>query len=808
MLIKKIFLIISLIFYNVICSFAQDSQSLPAGNEGYNVETKFKLKENLMNKFWQDRDANDWKQELKYWKFGYLPEDDNSTPIAFIEENSLARKENNYFRIFNGAKVSILNPLACGIQANLSFFVDLRRKNAKLSIGLNGAFIKDVILPSSNNSTIHYSRINIDNIDLQPGKNELIFYDSQDCFHKKVSPRDLFINIRDDFRSEVISTKPASKIVSKNQYSQAVDEGSLNILISQPESQDEELVILSRDLDINLEEYPYLALDYKLDNMPARVGVFLGVGFNDDSIIDAYINLLGNEEANLLELAVAKWLHRGEYKGAPKFYLKKIIIVFWDRGGTQLRSLDKNKYFSLKLNNLLSYSKKSRIIPVASYPVGDIKIAKTNCIDYYSFLKSNSTDDQILETRVFHHKLKFKDPEENIFSYREYGKQNNLLLGNYFDKLHDHIVGREEYVDLNLPVNFRKGDQYKNLYFSFWYSPQNSLLEDLDVILDFGNNKVSVQGLSITKDQTLSSILEMRDGFCKIEVSLGRFGQADLTKLKNIIFRYRRNANFSGSGWKVFKMKGPIKFYLKYPAVINGNNLNQELLEHAEAADFAMLNIDGKDIKRFKSANDYPGIHKNQIVNLGHLRLGKGEHELNFSDNDLFYNEWVRFSPASLNRLRKTKGDYPAIYFKKVNQTKYLVRVIGAKSKFWLTFQQLFHPLWRIYLADDSEKQSFELIEEYKEMNANECKPALRNDSFELKYLFKPPVLADHLNVNLYANAWFINPQRFGGGEDFVLVVYFWPQAFCNLGVIISFTTLIMLLSYFLFKFLRFKHGK
>jgi len=808
MFIKNIILITGFIFCNVICSFAQDSQILPAGNKNLKIEAKFKFKENLINKFWQDRDDTDWEQELKYWKFGYLPKDDNSTPIVFVEENSLVKKENNYFRIFNGAKISIINPLVCDVQANLSFFVDSKRKNAKLFIGLNGVFIKDIILPSANNSTAQYLRVNLDNLDLHPGKNEIIFYDSLDCFHKAVFPRDLMVNIRDGFRSEIVSRKLVLEESFKNEYSQAIDDGSLNVLISRSESQDHELVLLSRDLDINIEEYPYLALDYKLGNMPAQAGVFLGVDFDEDSIIDVYLNLLGNEEANFLELAMNKWLYDGERQKVPKFYLKKIIIVFWDKDYVQLSNSDKNRYFSLKLDNFSSYSKKSIIVPFASYPVGDIKMAGTNCANYRVFLEPEDRNGQVLEARVFHTKLNFKESEVNSFSGNEFDKKNYLLSGNYSVESRDNESGRNEYMELNLPVNFSNEDKLGNLYFSFWYFPRNSFLEDLDIILDIDNTRVSVYKLGAIKDQTLFSVLEMRDGFYKIEVRLGRFGQVDLAKLKNIIFRYKRNLNFRGPGWKAFQMKDLIKFYFKYPVTMDYNSLQHGLLEKFAADDLVMLAIDGINIKCMSGTNNYPDIRQNQIIDLGHLRLGKGEHELKFFDNDLFFTEWARLSPGPLNGLGETKQDHPVIYFKKLNQAKYLVKITGAKSKFWLTFQQLFHPLWRVYLADDAEKGSFELIKEYKDLNANECRPVLKNDLFEFKYLYKLSLRADHLNANLYANTWFIDPQGAGLGENFVLVVYFWPQAFFNLGAVISLLTLVVLLLYFLFKFLRLKHVK
>jgi len=43
-----------------------------------------------------------------------------------------------------------------------------------------------------------------------------------------------------------------------------------------------------------------------------------------------------------------------------------------------------------------------------------------------------------------------------------------------------------------------------------------------------------------------------------------------------------------------------------------------------------------------------------------------------------------------------------------------------------------------------------------------------------------------HQIVNGFANGWYIEPKKVGLGEDFTLILYFYPQSLFYLGLLIA----------------------
>ncbi len=115
----------------------------------------------------------------------------------------------------------------------------------------------------------------------------------------------------------------------------------------------------------------------------------------------------------------------------------------------------------------------------------------------------------------------------------------------------------------------------------------------------------------------------------------------------------------------------------------------------------------------------------------------------------------------------------PEIEFKKINPTKYQVRVHGADAPYILVFSESFHTDWNAYL----ETEPLEFSE-------------LKHDTFtpmDISYMFKKPIDDNkHFLVNGYANAWYIDPNELGTGENFTITLYFKPQSYFYIGLIIS----------------------
>jgi hypothetical protein len=143
--------------------------------------------------------------------------------------------------------------------------------------------------------------------------------------------------------------------------------------------------------------------------------------------------------------------------------------------------------------------------------------------------------------------------------------------------------------------------------------------------------------------------------------------------------------------------------------------------------------------------------------------------------------------------------------FNKINITQYEISIKNIQNKSDLSFLEGFNKNYKLYL--------------------NKYYDVERNDDTKFKYftqndiniLFKKPLFEDsHKLVYDYANQWTIDPEYIkanfdksmykenpDGSIDLELTLYFKPQSYFYLGIIISGTTLILCLSYLGYTFYR-----
>ena len=165
------------------------------------------------------------------------------------------------------------------------------------------------------------------------------------------------------------------------------------------------------------------------------------------------------------------------------------------------------------------------------------------------------------------------------------------------------------------------------------------------------------------------------------------------------------------------------------------------------------------------------------------------------------------------------------IYYKFYNNTKIDIYIENIESKKDLFFLQNFHSYWNLYLKDSRDIGNENICNEYEYHEDDIFKCASENKLFfkDISYLYKKPIFDDtHKLVNQYANQWTIDPeyikQNFSkdyykenpdGSIDIELTLYFKPQSYFYLGLIISGTTLIGCLGYLGYDFIkRRKRGK
>ena len=155
---------------------------------------------------------------------------------------------------------------------------------------------------------------------------------------------------------------------------------------------------------------------------------------------------------------------------------------------------------------------------------------------------------------------------------------------------------------------------------------------------------------------------------------------------------------------------------------------------------------------------------------------------------------------TNLDRLSLAKT-LPTVIFRKINPTRYEVKVENATGPFFLVFLESYHPKWKAYVEMrnrnwKTETRHWEIIAEYPKINVKEAKHEMRFTPKDVAYLFKKPLPEKyHLLVNGYANAWFIDPNEIGK-QNFTITLYFWPQSLFYLGLFISGVTLLGCLGY------------
>jgi hypothetical protein len=172
------------------------------------------------------------------------------------------------------------------------------------------------------------------------------------------------------------------------------------------------------------------------------------------------------------------------------------------------------------------------------------------------------------------------------------------------------------------------------------------------------------------------------------------------------------------------------------------------------------------------------------------------------------------------------------ILFSKVNPTKYIVRINNLKGKTYLNFLYTFDQNWGIYprkfsqssdcmvIQESSITDKNDIIDNYGENNTTSKECAAQEKFYqgdELKYLWSEDAFAEsHTLLNKLFNKWTIDPgyikQNFSkeyykenpdGSIDVEMVLYFKPQSYFYLGLIVSGTTLLGCLGYLGYDFTK-----
>lgn len=139
-------------------------------------------------------------------------------------------------------------------------------------------------------------------------------------------------------------------------------------------------------------------------------------------------------------------------------------------------------------------------------------------------------------------------------------------------------------------------------------------------------------------------------------------------------------------------------------------------------------------------------------------------------------------------KSRKENFSPPTLNIRKINPVKYVVSVKGATNPYVLNFNESFDGGWKVFIVKSSEIDSKNYASEYFEGQIKEEEP--NNQFFDnslLTIIFNSPLNEkNHFKTNGYSNAWYI--EKTG---DYNLIVFFEPQKYFYLGIIISGITII-----------------
>lgn len=202
-----------------------------------------------------------------------------------------------------------------------------------------------------------------------------------------------------------------------------------------------------------------------------------------------------------------------------------------------------------------------------------------------------------------------------------------------------------------------------------------------------------------------------------------------------------------------------------------------------------------------------------------------------------------------LDNLAEVPANRPNLEYRKINPTKYRVRIHKAKTVFPLIFNETFNKYWKIYPAayQISDKQKILMqLEKYLMIKHNDNFQAtkdevqtgienniitslgddrgvghnspifiskemfgtIQNDNLKVgslfETIFQKPIFSDsHLVANGYANSWLINPdyicgqpdicqKNSNGSYDFEIIVEFLPQRIFWFGLFITLVTVLV----------------
>jgi len=426
------------------------------------------------------------------------------------------------------------------------------------------------------------------------------------------------------------------------------------------------------------------------------------------------------------------------------------------------------------LRKIESYILREVIFLIQNIPENDELRQKSNpSLEKISFYSKRSL---ILEKNTFHKKDLFFEDEEINSQVTEKKDDITIKPGGF--------LGTKVYISLvdkdvkNFPL------------FSFEYTLTNPEVQKIDLAIvvkgDFSDKTIILSPEKYTRDP----------GY--IELDIPKL-ISNINDLKFLIVSFRYPVDY-GFNLGISKLKLFTKF--AYPLL--SKDQKERFLSLVKNINFPLIEIDGSMFY----LDDFNEPKKHELFEVNKLskkiELSKGEHTFKKFENQTFDVDSVAFKCFSKNK-ENIISNGAKISLKRINPTKYLVKIRGATEPFWLVFGERFHQQWRLYSYQNNASNLSEtamISQRYSNsLHSEEIKQFLKFVFQDIAYLFRKQISAPHYKVNGYANGWYLEPISLGEKKDFNLVIYFSPQSYFYIGFIISIVALVVSLVYLLMRF-------
>jgi len=282
-------------------------------------------------------------------------------------------------------------------------------------------------------------------------------------------------------------------------------------------------------------------------------------------------------------------------------------------------------------------------------------------------------------------------------------------------------------------------------------------------------------------------------------------------------------------------------FHSYIPALNTFSNLRSISIPYPYQAD--VKSLDGLSFfeniyKNNLSKSDFDEELKNKnikyIYYYKNLEFKSGEKNIDswYKKIDLgkYFNENEKVFENNELIIYQNKDVFPFVdsnnvVFKRINPTKYQIFIKNVRDIQGMSFLESFNKDWKLYLDQNPTDSWCKQLQEYHN-GGNKVVECEHEQKFfegeEISYLYKKPVFDDtHTMVNDHANQWTIDPeyikQHFSkdyykenpdGSIDVELTLYFKPQSYFYLGLLVSATTLVGCLGYLGWEVVKRRKGK